>query len=164
MDAPPQHEPLVAEALLAFDAAALLRIEELVTSPPMDPGSGGAFVSLSVRTGSGFSFALRALASIAPFASEGVVTELIRWHDRERSRGANLGGADDARAVRECAVNCVFCEALLATLGAHRCRGAILLDSLQERALEFFLLPSVTRQRASRRRLAALEGRSEEAL
>ena len=159
-----ESTPLVTEALLAFDAAALLRIEEIVTSPPVDPGSGGAFVLLSLQSDSGFGFALRALAAIAPFASEGVVTELIRWHDRERARGTNMGGASDERALHECAVNCVFCEALLATLGAQRCQGAILLDSLQERALEFFLLPSVTRQQVSRRRLAALGGRSEEAL
>ena len=83
------HPPLVSEALLAFDAAALLRIEEIVSSPPTDPGSGGAFVSSSIRGESGFGFALRALAAIAPFASDGVVTELIRWHDRERGRGAS---------------------------------------------------------------------------
>ena len=86
-----ESTPLVTEALLAFDAAALLRIEEIVTSPPVDPGSGGAFVLLSLQSDSGFGFALRALAAIAPFASEGVVTELIRWHDRERARGTNMG-------------------------------------------------------------------------
>lgn len=164
-----ESTPLVTEALLAFDASALLRIEEIITSPPVEPGSGGAFVLQSMRSDSGFDFALRALAAIAPFATEGVVTELIRWHDRERARGSSLvQPGSDEHALRECAVNCVFCEALLASLGAQRAagwnRGAILLDSLQERALEFFLLPSVTRQQASRRRLAALGGRSEEAL
>ena len=53
-------------ALLTFDAAALQRIEELVSSPPADPGSGSAFVTLSLRAASGFGFALRALEKIAP--------------------------------------------------------------------------------------------------
>ena len=42
---PLDHAPLIAEALLAFDAASLLRIEELISSPPEHPGAGGEFVT-----------------------------------------------------------------------------------------------------------------------
>ena len=116
-------QSLLASALLAFDAAALQRIEEVASSPPEDPGSGGETVSNAISTGSGFAFALRSLSAITPYASEGVVTELIRWHDRERVRSSGLHSSEEERAVRECAVNCVFCEALLAALSLQRCRA-----------------------------------------
>ena len=106
-------QSLLASALLAFDAAALQRIEEVASSPPEDPGSGGETVSNAISTGSGFAFALRSLSAITPYASEGVVTELIRWHDRERVRSSGLHSSEEERAVRECAVNCVFCERFL---------------------------------------------------
>ena len=154
MEVTPGCEAACSEALLAWDAVALERIEEVVASPPHEPGSGGAIVGAErARVRSGFAFALRALAAVAPYASQGVVEALIRWHDRERARAASAQRGEDERSVRECAVNCVFCEALLATLAAHpmrgAARGAILLDALQERALEFFLLPSAGRKPVS---------------
>ena len=179
---------LLDDALRAFDAAALARIEELALSPTstapslsgLDDDSASVVGSAPGATGvgegvaqpathsSGFSFALRSLAAVAPYASDGVAAELMRWHDREQARAlsASYAGAeaDRDRAVRECAVDCVFCEAMLAALGASRCRDSILLDSLQESALDFFRLPSATRQHAARRRLEALGGRSEEML
>ena len=132
---------------------------------------------------SGFSaFALRSLVLVAAHASNHVVKMLISWHERERTRAA---AAND---VRDCAVNATFCEALLAVLLGHpdaaaggatdgaagsttataAPRGApcepIVLDVLLERAFEFFLMQKEKRQEVARRRLAALNGRTEEEL
>ena len=158
--------PLVREALHAFDEAARLRVEEVSISPTFDAGSFRS--SHAVKECSGFTFALRALAVTTPYASEGITEALLQWHDHEREQVSNMSGEEEARAVRECAVNIVFCESTLAVLQAHTVRGAsrgaILLDAMEQRSLEFFLLSSATRQITARRRLAVLAGRSEEVL
>ena len=160
-----------------FDHLALLRVGEIKASAPYraDGALGGARVS------SGFSaFALRSLVLVAAHASNHVVKMLISWHERERTRAAAVND------VRDCAVNATFCEALLAVLLGHpdaasgatdgaagstttaAPRGApcepIVLDVLLERAFEFFLMQKEKRQEVARRRLAALNGRTEEEL
>jgi hypothetical protein len=160
-----------------FDHLALLRVDEIKRSAPYcaDGALGGARVS------SGFSaFALRSLVLVAAHASNHVVKMLISWHERERTRAAAVND------VRDCAVNATFCEALLAVLLGHpdaasgatdgaagstttaAPRGApcepIVLDVLLERAFEFFLMQKEKRQEVARRRLAALNGRTEEEL
>ena len=161
-----------------FDHLALLRVNEIKASAPYraDGALGGARVS------SGFSaFALRSLVLVAAHASNHVVKMLISWHERERTRAAAVND------VRDCAVNATFCEALLAVLLGHpdaaaggatdgaagsttaaAPRGApcepIVLDVLLERAFEFFLMQKEKRQEVARRRLAALNGRTEEEL
>ena len=158
-----------------FDHLALLRVDEIKRSAPYcaDGALGGARVS------SGFSaFALRSLVLVAAHASNHVVKMLISWHERERTRAAAVND------VRDCAVNATFCEALLAVLLGHpdaasgatdgaagsttTTRGApcepIVLDVLLERAFEFFLMQKEKRQEVARRRLAALNGRTEEEL
>ena len=158
-------EPLVQEALHSFDASARLRVEEVSMSPLFDAGSFRSSHAMADR--SGFTFALRALAVITPHASEVITEALLQWHDHEREQTAMVVGEEE-RAVRECAVNIVFCQSTLAVLAAHTVRGAsrgaILLDALQERSLEFFLLASAPRQTIACRRLAVLAGHSEELL
>ena len=152
-------------AMLAFETAAQQRIEEIATSPPEDPGTGGGFVVTAISTSSGFAFALRSLQAMAQYGSDLVVSKLIPWHARETARIFGLQATDEERAVRDCAVNCVFCEALLAALRDKKLKELGHNHQLEDRALDFFHADSpLPRQEASRRRLAALGGRSEEKL
>ena len=158
---------LMASAFHAFEAAASLRIKEIVTSPPQDPGSDSSafFVTVAAqpRT-SGFAFALKGLAAVAPYVSEWIVDKLIRWLDTTVKRAEPDGRplTEDENAVRLSAIKCVFCEALLATLEASPAGlNYLKLENLRGRIDEFF---QSSRQQASLRRLVALDGRSEEAL
>eukprot|EP00966_Prymnesium_polylepis_P261658 6044423-Prymnesium_polylepis.1 len=156
-------KPLVEEALFTFEAAAQLRVREVIVSPPFDTGS---FRSDNAATDeSGFKFALHTLANTATYACEAIMRSLLQWHSYNRQQAATLAGAEDERSIRECAVNIVFCESTLAVMEAKRVSGPSaprVLDALEQHSLEFFL--SDAGQTVGRRRLAALDGRSEEAL
>lgn len=159
------------DAWRAFDTAAVQRIEEVATSREEKPAPAG-FGQPESTSAAGFAFALRSLAAVAPYASDGIAAALRRWHDREieRARGdGSLEKHDDAamKEAHQSAVNCVFCESMLATLsaGAEPFRDKSQLDGVQELALEFFRLRSDSRQReVARRPLLALDCRSEEVM
>jgi hypothetical protein len=163
---------LLNDAMSAFEATAYARIGEVLCSPLDDDPFEEDQRLQSCNTASqhsGFAFALRSLAAAARYASDGVAAELMHWMRRAREWPGAATPSEEDRESRESAVNTVFCEAMLATLGAACCRDSIMLDSLQECALDFFrtfggAASSATRQQAARRRLLALGGRTEEAL
>ena len=163
---------LLNDAMSAFEATAYARIGEVLCSPlDDDPFEEDQRLHSTnpASQHSGFAFALRSLAAAARYASDGVAAELMHWMRRAREWPGAATPSEEDRESRESAVNTVFCEAMLATLGAACCRDSIMLDSLQECALDFFrtfggAASSATRQQAARRRLLALGGRTEEAL
>ena len=147
---------LLNDAMSAFEATAYARIGEVLRSPLDDDPFEEDQRLHSCNTASqqsGFAFALRSLAAAARYAGDGVAAELMHWMRRAREWPGAATSSEDDRESRESAVNTVFCEAMLATLGAACCRDSIMLDSLQECALDFFrtfggAASSATRQKA----------------
>ena len=158
---------LLDDAISAFDAAALARIEELCSSPvQLEPSCEDVFAEAST-VGSGFDFALRSLSAVARYASRGVAEHLVHFRDRHEKLSTAV--TEQERAVHESSVSIVFCEAMLTTLNSSRFayEDNFFLDSLQERALKIFRYDAAKdaiRMQTARRRLVVLQGRTEEAL
>ena len=157
---------LSAQALAAFHAEAEGRVRSIVTSQLYDRAAPQAACGAD-----GFAFALQSLAAVVVHEPGRIISALISWHRENVAVAAASEASESDRAIRDSALNATLSEALVAVisaLGESRSPGTQqepeLLDALQCRALEFFLMASAERAKAASRRLVALAGQSEEEL